>query len=142
MKISQSKILFYIFKKILIFLIFYFNFRAQQNDPNDHLAYEYAITRQINEAMIHVKIALSLRAEHIPSLHLLALLLTAQKKYTEALHLIDSILQEYPDNLNTLYVKAHLELHSIGGEQTLSLSRSLSRSCSRCHQFFKMKKSR
>ena len=69
--------------------------------------------------MTHVKIALSLRAEHIPSLHLLALLLTAQKKYTEAIHLIDSILLEYPDNLNILYVKAHLELQSVGSEQAL-----------------------
>ncbi|CAK9798302.1 Tetratricopeptide repeat protein 7B [Anthophora plagiata] len=50
--------------------------KAQQCDPNDHLAeyylaHEYAINRQINDAMIHVKIALNLRAEHIPSLHLL-----------------------------------------------------------------------
>lgn len=77
------------------------------------------MNRQMSEAMTHVKIALSLRAEHIPSLHLLALLLTAQKQYTEALHLIDSILEEYPDNLNILYVKANLELHSVSGEEAL-----------------------
>ncbi|XP_076241565.1 tetratricopeptide repeat domain 7 isoform X2 [Calliopsis andreniformis] len=98
--------------------------KAQQCDPNDHLAeyylaHEYAINRQINDAMIHVKIALNLRAEHIPSLHLLVLLLSAHKQYSEALHLINSILEEYPDNLNFLYVKAHLELRSIGGEQAL-----------------------
>ncbi|OAD59814.1 Tetratricopeptide repeat protein 7B [Eufriesea mexicana] len=98
--------------------------KAQQCDPNDHLAeyylaHEYAINRQINEAMIHVKIALNLRAEHIPSLHLLVLLLSAHKQYSEALHLINSVLEEYPDNLNFLYVKAHLELRSIGGEQAL-----------------------
>ncbi|KAF3419860.1 hypothetical protein E2986_08195 [Frieseomelitta varia] len=98
--------------------------KAQQCDPNDHLAeyylaHEYAINRQINDAMIHVKIALNLRAEHIPSLHLLILLLSAHKQYSEALHLINSVLEEYPDNLNFLYVKAHLELRSIGGEQAL-----------------------
>ncbi|XP_017787573.1 PREDICTED: tetratricopeptide repeat protein 7B isoform X2 [Habropoda laboriosa] len=98
--------------------------KAQQCDPNDHLAeyylaHEYAINRQINDAMIHVKIALNLRAEHIPSLHLLVLLLSAHKQYSEALHLINSVLEEYPDNLNFLYVKAHLELRSIGGEQAL-----------------------
>ncbi|XP_076663255.1 tetratricopeptide repeat domain 7 isoform X2 [Andrena cerasifolii] len=98
--------------------------KAQQCDPNDHLAeyylaHEYAINRQINDAMIHVKIALNLRAEHIPSLHLLVLLLSAHKQYSEALHLVNSILEEYPDNLNFLYVKAHLELRSIGGEQAL-----------------------
>ncbi|XP_012134839.1 tetratricopeptide repeat domain 7 isoform X3 [Megachile rotundata] len=98
--------------------------KAQQCDPNDHLAeyylaHEYAINRQINDAMIHVKIALNLRAEHIPSLHLLVLLLSAHKQYSEALHLVNSVLEEYPDNLNFLYVKAHLELRSIGGEQAL-----------------------
>lgn len=98
--------------------------KAQQCDPNDHLAeyylaHEYAMNRQINEAMIHVKIALNLRAEHIPSLHLLILLLSANKQYAEALHLINSVLEEYPDNLNFLYVKAHLELRSIGGEEAL-----------------------
>ncbi|XP_031826819.1 tetratricopeptide repeat domain 7 isoform X2 [Nomia melanderi] len=98
--------------------------KAQQCDPNDHLAeyylaHEYAINRQINDAMIHVKIALNLRAEHIPSLHLLILLLSAHKQYSEALHLINSVLEEYPDNLNFLYVKAHLELRSSGGEQAL-----------------------
>lgn len=66
--------------------------------------------------MIHVKISLNLRAEHIPSLHLLALLLTAHKQYTDALNLITSVLEEYPDNLNFLYIKANIELHSIGAE--------------------------
>lgn len=98
--------------------------KAQQCDPNDHLAeyyiaHEYAINRQITDAIIHVKIALNLRAEHIPSLHLFALLLSAHKQYSEALHVINSVLEEYPDNLNFLYVKAHLELRSIGGVEAL-----------------------
>lgn len=105
-------------------------FRAQQNDPNDHLAeyylaYEYASKRQINEALMHVKTALSLRYQHIPSLHLFALLLTAQKKYTEALDVINSVLLEYPDSLNFLYIKAHLELHTIGGEEALTTLKNM-----------------
>lgn len=99
--------------------------KAQQCDPNDHLAeyylaHEYAINRQINEAMVHVKIALNLHAEHVPSLHLLTLLLSAHKQYAEALSLVETALDEYPDNLNLLYVKAHLELHSVGGEEALT----------------------
>ncbi|EZA53912.1 tetratricopeptide repeat protein 7B isoform X2 [Ooceraea biroi] len=98
--------------------------KAQQCDPNDHLAeyylaHEYAINRQITDAIVHVKIALNLRAEHIPSLHLFALLLSAHKQYSEALHVINSVLEQYPDNLNFLYVKAHLELRSIGGIDAL-----------------------
>ncbi|XP_012272364.1 tetratricopeptide repeat protein 7B [Orussus abietinus] len=99
--------------------------KAQQCDPNDHLAeyylaHIYAANRQINDAMVHVKIALNLRSEHISSLHLLTLLLSAYKQYPEALHLINSVLEEYPDNLNFLYVKAHLELHTIGGVEALA----------------------
>ncbi|KAJ8670137.1 hypothetical protein QAD02_001396 [Eretmocerus hayati] len=90
--------------------------KAQQADPNDHLAeyylaYEYASNRQIAEAISHIKVALSLRAEHIPSLHLFTLLLTAQKQYKEAADLIKSIRLEYPDNFNILYVQANLELY-------------------------------
>jgi hypothetical protein len=66
--------------------------------------------------MNHVKMALNLRAEHVPSLHLLILLLSAQKQHAEALQLVEAALEEYPDNLNLLYVKAHLELQSQGGE--------------------------
>lgn len=43
--------------------------------------------------------ALHLRAEHIHSLHLLVLLLSAQKQHNEALQLIEAALEEYPDNL-------------------------------------------
>ncbi|KAH0945183.1 hypothetical protein HN011_004668 [Eciton burchellii] len=98
--------------------------KAQQCDPNDHLAeyylaHEYAINRQISDAIVHVKVALNLRAEHIPSLHLFALLLSAHKQYSEALHVINSVLEQYPDNLNFLYVKAHLELRSMGGIDAL-----------------------
>lgn len=70
--------------------------------------------------MVHVKIALNLHAEHVPSLHLLTLLLSAHKQYAEALSLVRTTLDEYPDNLNLLYVKAHLELHSVGGEEALA----------------------
>lgn len=77
------------------------------------------MNRQINEAMVHVKISLNLRAEHTPSLHLLTLLLSAHKQYSDALHLINSVLEEYPDNLNFHYVKAHLELQSLGGDEAL-----------------------
>jgi hypothetical protein len=60
--------------------------------------------------------ALNLRVEHVPSLHLFVLLLSAQKLHAEALQLVEAALDEYPDNLNLLYVKAHVELQSQGGE--------------------------
>lgn len=71
--------------------------------------------------MSHVKVALNLRPEHVPSLHLLVLLLSAQKQNQEALQLVEAALEEYPDNLNLLYVKAHLEQNCSGGEVRFSL---------------------
>ncbi|XP_021924008.1 tetratricopeptide repeat protein 7B isoform X2 [Zootermopsis nevadensis] len=98
--------------------------KAQQSDPNDHLAeyylaLQFAYGCQVGEAMSHVKMALNLRAEHVPSLYLLILLLSAQKQHAEALQLVEAALEEYPDNLNLFYVKAHLELQSQGGELAL-----------------------
>jgi len=52
----------------------------------------------------------------VPSLHLLVLLLSAQKQVSEALALAEMILEEYPDNVNVMYVLAHLELHTLGGQ--------------------------
>nr|CAD7406233.1 unnamed protein product [Timema cristinae] len=98
--------------------------KAQQTDPNDHLAeyylaLQYACIYQITEAVSHVKMALNLRSEHVPSLHLLVLLLSAHKQHGEALQLVEAAIEEYPDNLNLLNVKAHLELQSQGGEIAL-----------------------
>lgn len=90
--------------------------KAVQQDPNDHLAEYYlalqhAINYNIIEALVHIRIALSLRAEHANSLHLFALLLTANRRPREALLVTNDALEEFPENLNLLHVKAHLELH-------------------------------
>lgn len=90
--------------------------KAVQSDPNDHLAEYYlamqhALNFNIPEALVHIRIALSLRAEHSSSLHLFALLLTASKRTKEALEVIDDAVMEFPDNFNLLHLKAHLELH-------------------------------
>lgn len=85
-------------------------------DQNDHLAEYYlalqhALNYNIIDALVHIRIALSLRAEHANSLHLFALLLTANRRPREALLVAEDALEEFPDNLNLLHVKAHLELH-------------------------------
>lgn len=90
--------------------------KAVQQDPNDHLAEYYlalqhAINYNIIDALVHIRSALSLRAEHANSLHLFALLLTANRRPREALLVATDALEEFPDNLNLLHVKAHLELH-------------------------------
>ncbi|XP_023226357.1 tetratricopeptide repeat protein 7B-like [Centruroides sculpturatus] len=104
--------------------------KAQAADPNDHLpefylALHYAHARQLPEAILHAKSALYLRGEHVHSLHLLVLLLSAQKQYWEALQLVEAALEEYPDNFNLMYTKAHLELHCVGGEVALLTSKQM-----------------
>lgn len=95
--------------------------RAQQSDPNDHLVEYYlglgcACRALVAEAVAHTRAALKLCPEHAPSLHLMVLLLSAQKQLTEANALLSSALQDFPDNLGLLYVKTHLQLQTLGPE--------------------------
>ena len=66
--------------------------------------------------MSHVKSSLKLCPEHAPSLHLMLLLLTAQRQYSEAQSLLQTAISDFPDSLDLHYVKAHLELHIKGPE--------------------------
>ncbi|KAK0132545.1 Tetratricopeptide repeat protein 7B [Merluccius polli] len=78
--------------------------RAQSLSPTDHLASFYlalqlAVSRQIPEALAYVRQALQLQGDDVHSLHLLALLLSAQKHYHDALNIIEMALSEYPREL-------------------------------------------
>lgn len=104
--------------------------RAQQLDSSDHLvefylALHYAHCYLLNEATQHVKLALYLRSAHPHSLHLLILLLSAQKDYEEALELVEASLAEYPENLHLLYVRATLEEAVYGGDVALLTARHM-----------------
>uniref|UniRef100_A0A1B0F9M9 Tetratricopeptide repeat protein 7 N-terminal domain-containing protein n=2 Tax=Glossina TaxID=44049 RepID=A0A1B0F9M9_GLOMM len=90
--------------------------KSAQLDSNDHLceyylSLQYALLNNIPEALAHIRFALSLRTEHAPSLHLFALLLTGSRRPREALTVVEDALEEFPDNLNLLHIKAHLQLH-------------------------------
>lgn len=106
--------------------------KAVQLDPNDHLAeyylaLQYALNFNIPEALNHIRVALMLRTEHANSLHLFALLLTANRRPKEALYVVEDALREFPDNINLLHVKAHLDLHLQDADTALySVQRMLS----------------
>uniref|UniRef100_A0A3Q2G7R2 Tetratricopeptide repeat protein 7B n=1 Tax=Cyprinodon variegatus TaxID=28743 RepID=A0A3Q2G7R2_CYPVA len=92
--------------------------------PTDHLAAFYlalqlAVSRQIPEALGYVRQALQLQGDDVHSLHLLALLLSAQKHYHDALNIIEMALSEYPENFNLLYTKVKLEAMCRGPEEAL-----------------------
>uniref|UniRef100_A0A671XP05 Tetratricopeptide repeat protein 7B n=1 Tax=Sparus aurata TaxID=8175 RepID=A0A671XP05_SPAAU len=99
-------------------------FIAQSLSPTDHLAAFYlalqlAVSRQIPEALGYVRQALQLQGDDVHSLHLLALLLSAQKHYHDALNIIEMALSEYPENFNLLYTKVKLESMCRGPEEAL-----------------------
>ncbi|KAM3871513.1 tetratricopeptide repeat protein 7B isoform 2-T2 [Diretmus argenteus] len=98
--------------------------RAQSLSPTDHLAAFYlalqlAVSRQIPEALGYVRQALQLQGDDVHSLHLLALLLSAQKHYHDGLNIIEMALSEYPENFNLLYTKVKLETLCRGPEEAL-----------------------
>ena len=83
---------------------------ANKADPGDHLAefylaYHYAQTRDTARATEHVRQALLLQPEHLASLHLMALLLTSQGEFAEALDVVEQTLEEFPDNLSIIALK-------------------------------------
>ncbi|XP_071507398.1 tetratricopeptide repeat protein 7B-like [Diadema antillarum] len=97
---------------------------ATSLDPDDHMtqfqmAMQLALSRQIPEALQRVRISLQLCADHLQSLHLLALLLSAQKQYTEALAILEAAVHQYPDDFNLQFTKAKLEEVHLGPEEAL-----------------------
>nr|XP_055028063.1 tetratricopeptide repeat protein 7B isoform X2 [Misgurnus anguillicaudatus] len=98
--------------------------RAQSLSPTDHLAVFYlalqlAVSRQIPEALGYVRQALQLQGDDVHALHLLALLLSAQKHYHDGLNIIEMALSEYPENFVLLFTKVKLETLCRGPEEAL-----------------------
>ncbi|XP_017546092.1 tetratricopeptide repeat protein 7A isoform X1 [Pygocentrus nattereri] len=87
---------------------------AHEVDPQDpqialYLSLQLALVRQVSAAMEPLQLALRLRSEDLHSLHLLALLLSAQKHYQHALDTLTVALNQYPENFNLLFTKVKLE---------------------------------
>jgi len=97
-------------------------------DPGDHLAHFYlglhlATARKLTEAYHVANKALHLNPEHLQSLHLTALILSAKGELEEALKLANYALSEYPEHLPLLALKARLEEEVVGAEAALSTTR-------------------
>ncbi|KAL3972374.1 parathyroid hormone receptor 1 [Sarotherodon galilaeus] len=88
--------------------------KAHSLDPQDaqiamYLALQLAIVRQVSAAMEPLQAALSLCGDDLHSLHLLTLLLSAQKHHRHALDTLNLALGQHPDNFNLLFTKVKLE---------------------------------
>ncbi|XP_073528178.1 tetratricopeptide repeat protein 7A isoform X2 [Phyllobates terribilis] len=104
--------------------------RAHDIDPDDpqiilYLSLQLALVRQISDAIEHLQGALKLRRDDLHCLHLLALLLSAQKQYKHATDVINMALTEYPENFSLLFTKTKLELIHEGPEEALITCRHM-----------------
>ncbi|XP_054456058.1 tetratricopeptide repeat protein 7A isoform X2 [Anoplopoma fimbria] len=88
--------------------------KAHSLDPQDaqiamYLALQLALVRQVSAAIEPLQEALSLRGDDLHSLHLLTLLLSAQKHHRHALDTLGLALSQHPGNFNLLFTKVKLE---------------------------------
>lgn len=93
--------------------------KAHSLDPQDsqiamYLALQLALVRQVSAAMEPLQIALALCGDDLHSLHLLTLLLSAQKHHRHALDTVALGLTQHPDNFNLLFTKVKLEEAVLG----------------------------
>jgi tetratricopeptide (TPR) repeat protein len=104
---------------------------ANKADPGDHLsefylAFHYAHSRNISKATQHVRQALVLQPEHLSSLHLMTLLLTARgEALAEALEVVDQTIDEFPDNLSIIALKVRMEEAVNGGEAAILTAKGM-----------------
>ncbi|CAL8299370.1 unnamed protein product [Merluccius merluccius] len=88
--------------------------KAHSLDPQDsliamYLALQWALVRQVSVAMEPLQVALSLHGDDLHSLHLLVLLLSAQKHHRHALDTLKLARSQHPHNFNLLFTKVKLE---------------------------------
>ena len=84
-----------------------------------HLAVQLAESRQLSSSKLEVQRALELNAGHTSCLHLLALVLSAEKLYENALKVCEFALLKQPDNFGLLECKIQLEMMLHGASQSL-----------------------
>ena len=96
---------------------------VELDQQNIEYAFHYALrkaeARHIPFALSEARRALSLCGGHTSCLHLLTLILSAQKLYTDALRVCDFALQKQPENFGLLECKAKLEAITVGSHQAL-----------------------
>ncbi|XP_068795698.1 tetratricopeptide repeat protein 7A isoform X2 [Struthio camelus] len=104
--------------------------RAHDLAPEDHqiilyVSLQLALVRQISDAIEHLQEALKLCKDDMNSLHLLALLFSAQKHYQHALDVISMAVAEYPESFSLLFTKVKLEWVHKGPEEALVTCRHM-----------------
>ncbi|XP_055972954.1 tetratricopeptide repeat protein 7A [Sorex fumeus] len=117
--------------------------RAQQLAPGDpqialYVSLQLALVRQISCAMEQLQEALKLSRDDGHALHLLALLLSAQKHYQHALDVVDMAIAQHPENFNLMFTKVKLEQVLKGPEEALGTCRQMLRLWQSLYSFSQM----
>lgn len=104
--------------------------KAHSLDPDDsevlfHLALCQALMRQITKALKNIRNAIKMDMNQSLYLNLLALVLSSQKKFLEALEVCDAALMEFPEDFSLLLLKVKLEQSCVGGDQALVTCKQL-----------------
>ncbi|XP_072265851.1 tetratricopeptide repeat protein 7A isoform X6 [Pyxicephalus adspersus] len=90
-----------------------------------YFSLQLGLVRQVSDAIEHLQEALRLCKDDIGCLHLLALLLSAQKQYKHAIDAINIAISEYPENFSLLFTKTKLEWKHKGPEEALITCRHM-----------------
>ncbi|XP_011406361.1 PREDICTED: tetratricopeptide repeat protein 7B-like [Amphimedon queenslandica] len=108
--------------------------KAASLDPaNVQYVFRYsvqlAVSRDVPTAMERVNYALTLSHDHPGCLHLLLLLLTAKKQYSEALKICELALAQDPNNISLLKTKVFLQTIVHGPQTALQSCKKLLKIC-------------
>ncbi|XP_056291234.1 tetratricopeptide repeat protein 7A isoform X2 [Pseudoliparis swirei] len=112
--------------------------KAHSLDPLDaqiamYLALQLALVRQVSAAIEPLQAALSLLGDDLHSLHLLTLLLSAQKHHRHALDTLGLALSQHPGNFNLLFTKVKLEEAVFGPTVALRTCEEMLQQWLRCY---------
>jgi len=108
--------------------------KAIESNPNDHLSYFHKALhhakhlKDYQQSIEYLRKALQSNPQHISSMQLLILSLSALRHYDQALVLCESMLHQYENNLLLLYIKCSLEqclVDSKGYKSALETAQSM-----------------
>ena len=90
---------------------------------------QLAVSHDVSAAMERVRYTLTLSHDHPGCLHLLLLLFTAKKQYSEALKICELALVQDPDNISLLKTKVLLQTIVLGPQTALQSCKKLLKIC-------------
>ncbi|XP_057315075.1 tetratricopeptide repeat protein 7B-like [Hydractinia symbiolongicarpus] len=104
--------------------------QAYELDKNDteilfNLALTQALSKQLSPAIITIRSSLAIDPTSLSCMYLLILLLSAEKKYHEALDVLETAVEEYPEEFNLQIIKVKLTEECHGSQAAVVVCQNL-----------------